>query len=243
MPWKSALLKTAEVLYPDKVQPDEFKSTVAYMNSMGWRKTGYADFYHPRRPEIAVRIYPDGWTVANDYYPDDKGSGDSLDELKAYLAKIGLGKPIPRPGRTIDVQPNAMRRLTGSQNGYDFTNKGWLTPDGVFEGWSNTNISHCDMATELFGFGDHPKALFPNNSPDDVAADEGYIAVSNDGVNVMFTFKRWDRNTIEVLRGAMENGKFPARPLITLTNSGFPGKQVMKEFDRPEQAADWLSNL
>jgi hypothetical protein len=41
----------------------------------------------------------------------------------------------------------------------------------------------------------------------------------------------------------MENGKFPARPLITLTNSGFPGKQVMKEFDRPEQAADWLSNL
>jgi hypothetical protein len=126
--------------------------------------------------------------------------------------------------------------------GYNFTNKGWLLPDGTFHGWSDINISHNQVAEEMLGLEPDPEGNVAVG--DDAAAEEGWVAVSNDGVNVMFTFKRLDRDTINILRSAMLNGAFPARPLITFSNSGFgQPREIHKEFDSPEQAEEWLTNL
>jgi hypothetical protein len=98
--------KTAEVLEPDAILPDEYKEMKAFMNSLGWYKMGGGAWYPPQAAMHLIRIYPDGWTYS--WFDTTKHEGDTLEELKNFIAKSGLYKFIGTPeksGVTFNVEP------------------------------------------------------------------------------------------------------------------------------------------
>ena len=70
---------------------DHLKALNKYMDGLGWQSMGGGDWYSPTHPQDLIRVYPDGWIHSQ--WDKMVRSGDSPEELKLYLAEVGLGEP------------------------------------------------------------------------------------------------------------------------------------------------------
>jgi ppGpp synthetase/RelA/SpoT-type nucleotidyltranferase len=72
------------------IKADPKRGSAEWLQALGWRHQGFSDWSHPNQLQEVVQLFPDGWIHRS--WDKIVGTGDTLQELKAHLAAVGLGE-------------------------------------------------------------------------------------------------------------------------------------------------------